>query len=232
MNEYVIIEKSELAAIANKVRGISDSNAQMNVLEIKNNLGAGIDAVKDTLTGYLEDNGKTFDQDLSLGQIANIVGTVEGEDLSAEISAQANLIANQNYKIAELAEILDGKAGGNSGDSPSLCDVSLKAFLAWGDSPSCEIFIYTTFENSKITTKILTYRDIFGEVNDQEGEMREGEITVLQNSFILVYSSNDYAPGFTATNLSNNIAIWESHSNAFGIFLVGEGPTANIEFNG
>ena len=58
MNEYVIIEKSELAAIANKVRGISDSNAQMNVLEIKTNLGAQVESVKESLTNYLVDNGK------------------------------------------------------------------------------------------------------------------------------------------------------------------------------
>ena len=155
------------------------------------------------------------------------------ENLDDEISAQTILLSEQEAKITELAEVLADKASGNSGDSPNSCDVSLKAHLMYGDAPSCEIFIYTTFENSKIITKIIDYHELFNYSSDTVvDEVKEANISVLQNSFIFVYSQNSYNPGNTATNLSNNITIWESSSGDFGIFLVGEGSTANIEFNG
>lgn len=156
------------------------------------------------------------------------------ENLDDEISTQTVLLSEQEAKIAELAEILADKASGNSGDSPNLCDVSLKAYLPWGDSPSCEIFIYTTFENSKIVTKIIDYHELFNYSSDPQvevNEVKEANISVLQNSFILVYSSNGYNPVNETTILSNNITIWEYYSYDFGVFLVGEGSTANIEFN-
>ena len=45
-----------------------------------------------------------------------MVETIEGENLDAEVSAQAEIISEQDSKIAQLAEILAGKAGG-SGNS-------------------------------------------------------------------------------------------------------------------
>lgn len=111
MSEYVIIEKSELAAIAQKVRGISGSNQQMNALEIKTKLGEQVESVKETLTGYLVDNGKTVDENLSLKQLANVVETVEVElpVLTNEGSAQ-DLVQNK--------QLIDGEGNIVIGTNP------------------------------------------------------------------------------------------------------------------
>lgn len=54
--------------------------------------------------------------DLTIGEIISGINGIEGgENLDAEISSQNAIIAEQDAKIAELAEVLAGKASGSGG---------------------------------------------------------------------------------------------------------------------
>ncbi len=121
------------------------------------------------------------------------------------------------------------------GSTPPLCKISLKGQLRYGDAPSFETFIYTTFENNKITAKILTYNDIFGEINDDQFlETKEGEIIALQNSFLTVFSSNSYSPSQNIVDSSNLTHITDYYlniCNEAAFFQVEESPTAYLEFD-
>lgn len=56
------------------------------------------------------------------GLIEGIVGGGSTENLDAEVAAQVTLLNTQEEKIAELAEILAGKAAGEGGGEPNLQD--------------------------------------------------------------------------------------------------------------
>jgi hypothetical protein len=52
--------------------------------------------------------------DLTIGEIISGINGIEGgENLDTEIAAQNAIIAEQDAKIAELAEVLASKAGGS-----------------------------------------------------------------------------------------------------------------------
>lgn len=54
------------------------------------------------------------------------------ENLDTELDTQATLLSEQDAKIAELAEILSGKAGGGSGSiSYDTCTISIVAEGGW-----------------------------------------------------------------------------------------------------
>jgi hypothetical protein len=62
---------------------------------------------------------------VNLQEILNTVNALpEEENLGAELSTQSNLILEQDAKIAELAQILAGKAGGGS-EQPTLINFTL-----------------------------------------------------------------------------------------------------------
>lgn len=142
-------------------------------------------------------------------------------------------LQSNNIDLQTVLQTLQNKT---TGSIPPLCKISLKGQLVYGDSPSFETFIYTTFENNKITAKILTYRDIFGEVtmDNNLNETREGEIIALQNSFLTIFSSHGYGPFQNIVDSSNLISISDYNLEGswdFAIFQVEESPTAYLEFD-
>lgn len=77
-----------------------------------------INATGDTT---LHTAGKYCEEDILIK-----VPEVNGENLDAEIAAQNDLIAAQNAKIAELAEVLASKAsGGSSNPSIETCTITV-----------------------------------------------------------------------------------------------------------
>lgn len=198
MDEYVLISKSALADIANKVRSISGSNNTMNALEIDSNLGAQVNSVKETLTNYLTYNGKTVDENMNLKQLSNMVETVEGENLDAEVSAQAEIISEQDSKIAQLAEILDGKASGTSVETyTGIVHGAPEGIL--GSYPE-SVYIYT---DETLTTRAVAPIKGGSEV-----------ITVVAGTSIVVYRDDDLG-SYTEDELMN---ILELNPNRAGFF--------------
>ena len=59
MDEYVLINKANLASIADKVRSISGSTEPMNAIKIGDKIDAEVNSVKQTLTGWLATKGET-----------------------------------------------------------------------------------------------------------------------------------------------------------------------------
>ena len=72
MNEYVLIEKQELAQIADKVRSLSGSTETMNVLEIDNKIEAEVSSVKEALSTWLTNNGETVKDGASSKSISHL----------------------------------------------------------------------------------------------------------------------------------------------------------------
>lgn len=77
MNEYVLIEKSELASIADKVRSISGTTGAMNALDIDNKLNIELSDVKETLTTWLTDNGVEVPGVPNMSDLVELVKNVE-----------------------------------------------------------------------------------------------------------------------------------------------------------
>lgn len=127
--------------------------------------------------------------------IFGVTGTHEGgEDLSAELTAQANLISQQQTLIANLEAALENKAGGSGGGGGvPTCTVTFNSFAA-----NLDYAEYTTYENGVYTHHIGAF--------DQE----VASVTlanVVRGSLVTVGSSYNYCCFDTE---SDNYAYFES----------------------
>ena len=74
--EFVLINKADLASIADKVRSISGSTGTMNALDIDAKLDTEVGAVKQVLTTWLTDKGETVAEGTNLKDLASTVEAV------------------------------------------------------------------------------------------------------------------------------------------------------------
>lgn len=79
MDEYVLINKTDLTSIANRVRSISGSTGTMNALDIGVNLDNDVGSVKETLTAWLIDKGEKVEDGASLKELADIIGGISND---------------------------------------------------------------------------------------------------------------------------------------------------------
>ena len=129
-----------------------------------------------------------------LEQVNNLPEATGGvEDLTAELSAQATLIAEQDEKIAELGEILSGKAGSSGGETGSqfftvriyLKDTKLSDYYLDHDDIYHNVPIYCTYIGQNFEKKRSV--SIFENNMTNMFDKNEVYLTVLTGSSILLY---------------------------------------------
>lgn len=99
MNEYVLIEKQELAQIADKVRSLSGSTETMNVLEIDNKFDTEVSSVKEALSTWLINNGETVKDGASLKEMVNTVETVKSLDTSDATAVAGDILSGETAYV-------------------------------------------------------------------------------------------------------------------------------------
>lgn len=130
-----------------------------------------------------------------LEAVNNLPNAGSGENLDAEISTQTDIISEQDAKIAELAEVLAGKAG--VGGNVETCEVRV-------NSP--DMFIHYVDENQTLR---LGFNDEIHKVAKNTimicglgegtavtfsgGITRQYTLTDGEDNFIVVYVSDDGA---------------------------------------
>lgn len=100
MEDFVLINKAALAAIADKVRSISGSTETMNALDIGNNLSTEVESVKESLNTFLTNMGQTV-MDNDLKNLASSVATIEaGVYKTGSITPASDIYSQYSgYKI-------------------------------------------------------------------------------------------------------------------------------------
>lgn len=102
MNEYVLINKSDLSSIANTVRSVSGSTELMSVADISTNLEVEVGTVKETLTTWLTNTGTTVDGDVSLKDLVEVTKETDGINTS-------DATATENEILLGKTAYVDGK---------------------------------------------------------------------------------------------------------------------------
>ena len=77
MNEYVLIDKTKLTSIADKVRSISGATETMSALDIDNKLDTEISDVKEIITTWLTDNEVEVSGATNMSDLVGLVKNVE-----------------------------------------------------------------------------------------------------------------------------------------------------------
>jgi hypothetical protein len=104
-----------------------------------------------------------------LEKVNNLPEATTQEDLTAEIAAQNDIIAEQDAKIAELAEVLAGKASGSGNVKCDTCTVKITA-----NSMIYAVAYLTSDDNGNISVALNTPRS------------NSYNLTCLCNSFIVI----------------------------------------------
>lgn len=137
--------------------------------------------------------GKT-EEVIVVGNISNEIN-YKVEELDNEIVAQTTLISEQDNKIAELAEILSGKAGGSGGCGTSIDDIGI--FTISGVDDYCFLFI-----------KGMTFSEyVSSKMNIKYG--RSVYIEKSINGYMVQYSFDSMTSvyGALATDASNSLSL-------------------------
>lgn len=137
--------------------------------------------------------GKT-EEVIVVGNISNEIN-YKVEELDNEIVAQTTLISEQDAKIAELAEVLSGKAGGGSSSSREIdvCNLTISSFN------DIHHLSYTAYENNAIVAKCIT-----------SASTNFTLLNVVCGSAISFYNSYDFN-GFTHSSDSKFLGRMSNH---------------------
>lgn len=106
MNEYVLIEKTELASIADKVRNISGSTEPMSVLDIGANLETEVGSVKEILTTWLANNGTEVPEGTNVAGLADLIAAIEAGGGSAKIATATFTVTEDTSTPFEITHNL------------------------------------------------------------------------------------------------------------------------------
>lgn len=144
MADLIITERSNIVAIADAVRNRTGETGEITIGQIVNDINY--------VVGGIDTSDATASADeIMSGETAYVNGKkVTGTfSIDNELDAQSTLLSEQDAKIAELAEILSGKAGGGSGNSSyDTCTISIEeaSGLLYGYCATC-------FDGKDITYK-------------------------------------------------------------------------------
>ena len=162
--------------------------------------------------------------------IFGVAGTYAdgSEDLSAELTEQANLIAQQQTLISNLETALANKAGGSGGGSVETCDVTIGV---WHNSSGLSIsrIIYTTVENGKISNKIhvCELKSQGTVTGDVIGLNHEITLSCIVGTSVYMYDENITMPSFVT---SDNVT-FNGNADDWGLVfeaVIDSGSTATI----
>lgn len=113
-----------------------------------------------------------------LDSVNSLPQATVAENLDEEISTQEALISEQDAKIAELAQVLAGKAGSSGESEIETCTVNISTIgKSYGFGSDSGTIIYTTVEDGKMVHKRL------------DGSMTNLSINVVCNSFFIIDES-------------------------------------------
>lgn len=141
----------------------------------------------------------------TIQELLNTINSLpEAENLDTEISTQSTLLSEQDAKIAELAQVLAGKAGGSSGTNVETYTGTVSNNWHLGETAT----VYYT--DSSMTIQMF---DVDGNKTDNK------VIEVAKNTVIAIVYSNFYITSTNIELLGDDYTILLPTSNEFTILF-------------
>lgn len=142
----------------------------------------------------------------------------EAENLDTEISTQSTLLSEQDAKIAELAQVLTGKAGGNGDTSIKTCTVTVESDFFMRHNYGSTILM-TAYEDNKFVNKEHSIRTC--------PDSSSNSLTfdnIIKNSPIILVFRNYSMVGYETIELTK-VNSWLNKDVMYSIYTINKDAT-------